>query len=266
MPLYREGLIALVGAGLAAVEGRVLEADIAGIHAAWAALDRIWPKLCPGRAIGEFRLAHSALCEPAALDAPAPAGDVASAVCSEAACLVLLLERAIEPRTPRRLAGIAAVRTAGPVLALSLATWMLARSLLEPTSLALHRPVRLSSTHPASRALPGELVNGRIEFTYGAHTDIEDDPWIVIDLAQPVRIGKIVVYNRGDCCFSDVLPLIVEAGDSESSFRQVAVRNAPFSRTRPWVIDRLDVTARYLRLRKTGHTYIGLSEVSVYPP
>src|SRR5260370_173371 len=131
-------------------------------------------------------------------------------------------------------------------------------------SIARNHPVPLSSVCPGTHARPGALVNGILEYSYGAHTDVQDDPWILLDLERPRRIGKIAVHNRGDGYFSECLPLILEVGTDGSSFKQLAVRETVFSRTDPWVLDRLDETVRYIRLRTTGRTYIALTELAAY--
>jgi hypothetical protein len=180
--------------------------------------------------------------------------------------LAFALERAIEPRTAAQLRRRRAVR-----LALLAATALVAisiplPSLFAPTSLALHRPVTLSSVHPRSRAPAGGvgLVNGKLEFTYGAITDIQDDPWMMVDLERPMRVGRIVVHNRGDGWFDECLPLVVEVGSDASLLEEIGTRNTVFTRTNPWVLDHIDRTIRYVRIRKQGHGYISLDEVSVY--
>jgi hypothetical protein len=131
-------------------------------------------------------------------------------------------------------------------------------------NLALHKTVTMSSNHPQSIAPKDGLVNGKIEFQYGAQTDLQDDPWMLVDLGRPEHIAKIVVYNRADGWFTDSLPLILEVGLDQNSFTSLATRKDVFTSTNPWVQDNLDTTARYVRIRKTGHGYIALDEVAVY--
>jgi hypothetical protein len=270
--LYRDGIPALVAAGILATEGEVFPADVADIRAAWAALERIWPRLGLGVDPREFRPAREALCHPPPLDDPPPGKAEAAAACASMARLVSLLEPAIEPRTAKRLATYAALRQAAVGLAVVLAVFLPARQLFAPRNLALHKPVSQSTVLAARESVGGAyLVNGKIEFSYGAHTDNsgdggKQDPWIMIDLQRPSRIGKIAVYNRGDQNFTDCLPLILEVGLDPGNMKTLGVRKDLFTRTEPWVVSHLDETARYVRVRMTGTAYIALDEIEVYAP
>jgi hypothetical protein len=268
--LYRDGLPALIAAGVVATEGEVFPADVVDVRAAWAALERIWPALGIGVDLKEFRSAKDALCNPLPLDEPPPGKAEAAAACAEMARLVTRLERAIEPRTERRLGALAATRQVGLALVALIAIGVPARQLFAPRNLALHKPVTLSTIHPTREAMGGApIVNGKMEYSYGTATDNtvdggRQDPWIMIDLQRASRIGKIVVYNRGDSNFTDCLPLILELGPDPSNMKTVEIRRDLFTRTEPWVINRLDETARYVRVRMTGTAYIALDEIEVY--
>ncbi len=262
--LYREGLVALVGASLAATEESVPEADVADAGRAFLALERTWPILQPRIDLGEFQAARRVLCEPPRLNEAPPGKDEASAACACIARLAVLLERAIDPRRRGETIRRRAVGSAVFALALLLGAATLSARMRMIRSIARNHPVTLSSVYPGTHARPGALVNGILEYSYGAHTDVQDDPWILLDLERPRRIGKIAVHNRGDGYFSECLPLILEVGTDGSSFKQLAVRETVFSRTDPWVLDRLDETVRYIRLRKTGRTYIALTELAAY--
>jgi hypothetical protein len=262
LPLYREGFIALVCAAVAAVDGDAEAPKVADIDAAWEALDRVWSKLEAGVEISRFDDARKMLLERATLDAPPP-GDASA--CASTDRLTHILERAIEPRTTRRLAWGRNLRVGAlVVLPAALLAW-LAPPLFEPKSLALHKPVKVSSSHPDSMApATGEwLVNGRIERTYGMHTNVEDNPWMSIDLEQPAPVRRIVVYNRGDGWFDDCLPLQVEVGVTDDALHVLATRDKGFTQFNPWVI-RLDESVRFIRLTKKGHGSCALSEVGVY--
>jgi hypothetical protein len=265
LPLYREGVAALVGACVAAVEGGGGEVAY-DIRAAWSDLERVWPRLKVPQSLDQFRLARDLLCSPPSLKAqPVEAGE-AAAGCNQLTRLVALLTRAIEPRTMGELGRSRFVRVAPFLVALVAVPAVLLRR--DPVNsrdnLALHKAVTLSSVHPQSVAPQGGLTNGKVEFGYGAHTDFQDDPWMLVDLGRPVHIGKIVVYGRGDGWFSESVPIILDVGVDRAALKQVATRSDIFTSTNPWVIDKLDTTAQYVRLRRTGHGYIALSEVAVY--
>jgi hypothetical protein len=255
-----------------AVEGEVPPHEVTDIRAAWPALARIWPSLHPGVDLGEFRAAREALCEPQPLDAASPGKAEAFAIYVSMARLAALLQQAIEPRTLRQLARSSATRKAALAVAVAVTLTFPAVSLLSPVNLALHRPVTQSSVHPSRVDVGGaNLVNGKIEFTYGAGTDNgidggEADPWMMVDLGRPTQIGKILIYNRGDGWFTDCLPLVLEVGADTASFKELGTRTVLFTRTNPWVVDHLAETARYVRVRKTGNGYLVLDEIEVYAP
>jgi hypothetical protein len=270
--LYREGITALIGAGLVAAEGDVRADEVTDIRAAWPALARIWPSLHPGADLGEFRVAREALCEPARLDAVAPGKAESFAVYVSMARLAELLERAIEPRTLRQLERSSKTRKVALAAAAVIALVFPVVSFMSPVNLALHRPVIQSSVHQSRTDVGGApLVNGKIEFTYGTGTyDNQDagesNPWMMVDLGRPTRIGKIVVYNRGDGWFTDCLPLVLEVGTDTDSFKELATRTVIFTRTDPWIVDHLDETVRYVRARKAGKGALVLNELEVYAP
>jgi hypothetical protein len=270
--LYAAAWPALVASAIVATGGEVDPADIKDVNASFAALERVWPKLGIDADLRDFRSGREALCEPPPLDDPAPGKAEAAAACAAIARVVSLVEAAIEPRTERRLLTYAALRQAVLGVAVVVAIALPVRQLLKPKDLALNKPVTQSSIDPSRESVGGaNLVNGKLEFSYAAATNNtgdsgKQDPWMMIDLLRPMRIGKIVVHNRGDENFNDCLPLILEVGDSPSNMKTLGVRKDLFTRTEPWVVDRLDETARYVRVRMTGTAYIALDEIEVYAP
>jgi hypothetical protein len=264
LPLYREGLAALVGACVAAAEGGDTPASY-DIRAAWADLERVWPLLKVPASLDRFRLARDLLCSAPSLEAQPAEPAEAAAACDQLTRLVALLTRAVEPRTPGQLARSRFLRMVPFALALLALAPLLKRDpVASSANLALHKTLTMSSNHPSSIAPKDGLVNGKIEFQYGGQTDTQDDPWVMVDLGRPEHIGKIVVHNRADGWFTDSLPLILEVGLDQASLKQLETRRDVFTSTNPWVVDRLDTTARYVRVRHAGHGYIALDEIAVY--
>jgi hypothetical protein len=260
VPLYREGFVAIVNALLIATEPSASPVD--GVQAAWEALEQMWPKLGQSSLDGYGDARKLLLQEKPALDVE-PVGDAHA--CATVDRLTRKIEQAVEPRTRRQLIARAALRIGTLATACVAAVALVAPPFFAPRSLALHKPVKLSSVHSESMAPPtGEwLVNGRIERTYGAHTAAEDKPWMEIDLQQSAHLGKIVVYNRGDGWLNDCLPLAVDVGTVPTSLHRIAVAETLFTQTRPWVIQ-LDEEVRFVRLTKLGRGAFALSEVGVY--
>lgn len=90
------------------------------------------------------------------------------------------------------------------------------------------------------------------------HTERELSPWVEYDLLQPTVVQEVLVSNRSDCCDEAALPLVIEASDDQSTWRELARRTAPFSRA---AISFAPTTARYLRLRVARTSYLHLEDV-----
>jgi hypothetical protein len=135
------------------------------------------------------------------------------------------------------------------------ATWVSTK--ISP-NLAYHRPVTASSLNgygpDASR-----LVDG-ITDKIGFHTDGGDQQWVVIDLGEVKKLGRIVVYNRPDCCREQTVPLKVEVSNDNKDFRKIAERAEVFDK---WTA-KLDAEGRYVRLKNTPPKFFHLAEVEIY--
>lgn len=140
-------------------------------------------------------------------------------------------------------------------------------SLFRAPNVALHKPVAASSRYPGSTA-PADnsaAVNGKFEATYGVHTNVEDNPWVEVDLQREYRITQVKIYNRGDGYFDDILPAALELSSNGTDFAEVDRRTAPFSQSSPWVYTGHGEPARYVRVRCTKRpSYVALSEIQVY--
>jgi hypothetical protein len=262
VPIYRDGVLALAGVALAATEGSVKPEDVASLDAAWASLERAWPKLGIATPLSEFGPARAALAEPVAVDAgPRPIADALASLDR----LARLVERAIEPRPLRWLTWRARTQVAVLAIAIVGALAIEIPPLFRPPNVALGKPVKSSSTHPESLA-PTDgtwLDNGRIERLYGVATNNEQNPWMQIDLQKPTLIKRIVVYNRGDGWFNECLPLEISVGDDETKLHRIGLRETLFTQFFPWTLE-TNETARFVRLTKRGSGAYALSEVEVY--
>jgi hypothetical protein len=173
------------------------------------------------------------------------------------------LSRFIEPRSSRRIKRERLARQAITALALCGLLVAFAVQWARPPNWALHRPVQSSPTiyeTTAAGAVDGEK-NGR----FGFHTQDVDSPELTIDLEKPRDIVKIKVFGRGDCCFDQSVPMVVEVSRDGTSFRRLAERTSPFSESEPWIVETGAVdNARFVRLRVEHHGVLVLSEVEVY--
>ena len=154
----------------------------------------------------------------------------------------------------RRALGLIAVLALVPVVAVGFSR------LSEAPDLAKEKPWRASSKltdcNPARIECSG--VRTRIFF----HTLQEKGPWVEIDLKAPTKFSEVVVYNRGDSLQERAVPLVLEVGDDQLTWRELGRNDEPF---KVWTAKVPGTTARYVRLRCTRETMLHLDAVKVHP-
>lgn len=109
--------------------------------------------------------------------------------------------------------------------------------------------------HPERGTLEHSASNGLL-----FHTSLEQDPWLVVDMLEVRPVDRIVIENRLDCCQARGLPLVVELGATPGKFAVVAERTTAFD---TWEVTLQPVSARYLRLRAKGRTYLHLGAIAI---
>jgi hypothetical protein len=195
---------------------------------------------------------------------------------SEVESTALWLRGLVDTRTIRQLKWSRALRV-GAIACLLLAVLGFGiRKFVSPKNVALGKPVQMSSRRANCPAGSGEaggppagLVDGSVSGAYDICTGNELRAWVMVDLEQVRPLAKIIVYNRGDCCWgSHDLPAVLELSDDGTNFREVARRTTAYSATDPWTI-RLDKqAARFVRVRVDGDEpkELVLNELEVYVP
>lgn len=93
------------------------------------------------------------------------------------------------------------------------------------------------------------------------HTIEEENPWIEYDLGKPTSFSKVVVENARDGFRDRAVPLIVEIGDDQVSWSEVARVTRPFE---VWSQAFPPVRARYVRFRVPRFTYLHLARIEVH--
>jgi F5/8 type C domain len=126
------------------------------------------------------------------------------------------------------------------------------------TDLARGKAWRASSIGYAACTSPAQECRS----SYFFHTKAERQPWVEVDLGEPLLFSELRVRNRSDCCTERALPLVVEVSDDAQTFRPVAERTTNF---RTWTPRFEPVRARYVRLRASGSTILHLRRVFVLP-
>ena len=179
-----------------------------------------------------------------------------------------------EARSPQQIVIARYLRLGAVAFVLvGLVVWGIVRAASDK-NLALHKPVIVSSQCPASLnpygpGFPGfgppGLVDGEKRGKYDMCTGGDTPPWVAVDLTRVARLSKVVVYNRGDCCFDHSLPMVVELSLDGTSYHEVGRHPTPLGESDPWSIP-VKEKARYVRLKVDSPTpkSLVLSELEVY--
>jgi hypothetical protein len=135
----------------------------------------------------------------------------------------------------------------------------------EPQNLAAGMITTQSSTlngGDASRAFDGN-TNGNWNANSVTHTGFDAQAWWQVDLGTVTDIGKVVLYNRTDCCSDRLSNFDVLVSNNGSSWQPVATYTdaAPAQ-----IAFSLDVSGRFVRVQLRGTNYLSLAEVQVFPP
>jgi hypothetical protein len=183
--------------------------------------------------------------------------------------LFVWLEAQIDVRGERELSASRWLRRAGvAAAALGAFVWLAA-----PTNLALGSKVSASSIcsltpdPPLGKDRLFRVVDGReTEQRFAMCTDLEDKPWVAVDLSRPRRVDRVVVYPRNDCCYGEQeLPLSVEFSTDNRHFKNVGTLDSPATPAFPWRFETGGRSARYVRITSSAkskrHIVIGELEV-----
>jgi hypothetical protein len=211
----------------------------------------------------EFKRARPLLVTADPLELDRMTAEEASSRVEELEVVTRWLARHLDARSPREIKTARMVRVlvgAGVALALLVNIGM---RLFSPKNLALDKPA-VASSYMFSTAASG-AVDGSRSGTYGYHSQLEDSPWLSIDLGREFSIQRVEVFGRTDGHYDQSVPITLEVSDDATNYGEIAVRAEPFSDYDPWVVKLAPPrVTRYLRLRTTRRSYLVLGEVEVY--
>jgi hypothetical protein len=139
--------------------------------------------------------------------------------------------------------------------------------------------LRLSGADPMNESAPSGVtpeedalgaVDGKITGEWGFHTENEEKPWWQVDLGEPRKIGRMVIYNRyGPLAARNGRMRMLISNDTES-WRQVWQNDGTAFNTSaddpPLEVTFDDLTARFVRLQLPTKDYFHLDEVQIYAP
>lgn len=106
------------------------------------------------------------------------------------------------------------------------------------------------------------LLTGNCARGYSFHSDLEQDPWIVVDLKKPYLIEQIVVFNRRDCVKFKAFQLEVRISTDKVNFELIHKGFMPFTDKAVFNLSGLK-KARYIKLTAEGYTFFHLHKIEV---
>lgn len=131
-----------------------------------------------------------------------------------------------------------------------------------PEDLAAGKPWRASSK--LADCHPENITCGSGRTGVFFHTQNEANPWLELDLGAPTTFSSLLIRNRRDGpkdVVDRAVPLILEVGDDQQTWRTVATLDRPFQE---WTPRFEPITARYVRLRVPRTTWFHLDAVKVF--
>lgn len=127
------------------------------------------------------------------------------------------------------------------------------------------------SQHSSSEGANG-AINGKKTGRFGFHTELEQNPWWMVDLGDIYALSEIVVYNRIDNCSERSRTLRAAISENGAMWQLVYdhAGRPSFGGVRsldgrpPLIITLEKKTARFVKLTCVGKTYFHLDEVEIY--
>lgn len=111
----------------------------------------------------------------------------------------------------------------------------------------------------------GRAVDGSRQRFSGCVTAQETAPWWQVDLAQPLSIGKVLVYAGAFDSTWNKLPLTIDVSNNGIAWQAVPVK--------PQIVDSCatfsilpPVNARFVRINTAGLGSLAFDEVEIFPP
>jgi hypothetical protein len=131
-------------------------------------------------------------------------------------------------------------------------------------NLAAGKPASQSSTDfggIASRAVDNN-TNGNWGGNSVTHTALQAQPWWQVDLGAAYVLGRVILYNRTDCCGERLANFDIFVSNDGASWTRAATYSgiAPARSALS-----LSASGRFVRVQLQGTNYLSLAEVQVFP-
>src|SRR5580698_7931434 len=247
--LYREAWACLARAILLAEDASAVPSSLAP-PALW---DRVQQVLAARDAVAPQELAavRDVLVTPDPVGVDHLSPDGVRALSDRLETAIRWLAQQVEARSKTQLKYARLLRQVGAVVVAVAILAELLAILLAPRDIALDKPVQGT---PAGYDTTAEgVVDGVKNGRFGYHSQEAEQPFLTIDLQKAYVLSKIAIFGRGECCFDQSIPLLVEVSADGTSFQKIEERTTSFSEAEPWVVKPAGTLARFVRLRVERH-------------
>lgn len=132
-------------------------------------------------------------------------------------------------------------------------------------NLAAGKAANQSSTHEgaaAARAVDGNTSGAWLGGSV-THTQSNAKAWWQVDLGAVTLLGKVVLYNRVDCCSERLSNFVIQVSNDGNTWTQVGALagTAPARSTYSF-----SAAGRFVRVQLQGTNFLSLAEAQVFPP
>jgi alginate O-acetyltransferase complex protein AlgJ len=136
-------------------------------------------------------------------------------------------------------------------------------------NIALHKSASQSSLSRWSKSTESkDAVNGVKTGKFGFHTELENDPWWLVNLENIYDLEKIIIFNRDDEYSTRANHLSVLVSIDEENWNSIytAINEfGGFITNKPLIINcNSNVSAKYVKIQINGRQALHLDEVEVY--
>lgn len=113
---------------------------------------------------------------------------------------------------------------------------------------------------------PGNAVSGIFTGEYSFHTNIEDNPWWMVDLQKSYKLRSIKIFNRAtqpQRAFKIDIMLSVNAFEWHLLYSNDTLYGGVYDES-PLIVDAKSRTARFVRLEIRERTCFHLDQVQIF--
>lgn len=140
-------------------------------------------------------------------------------------------------------------------------------------NIAINKPYTQSSISKQFLvAQSNSFTNGKPSGTYGFHTNLETNPWVILDLQRAESVLAIIISNRLDSGVHRIRTLRVFISCNQQDWELVYDHQGaqPFGGLRdldevsPLLLNLFGMSLHYLKIELTEKSYLHLDQIEVY--